>query len=215
MQVCSVDGCGREVHTKGLCRKCYNAAHYAANAEKMRARARKYREENPEKVRETQQKYEAKEHRRQAQAEKNKRIRLADPEKRREACRKWHADNREDSRRRASEWQRNNPDKVAAIQHRRRARKRQAEGTWTEFDWLQILYAYGTICPCCGRDGLPLTVDHVVPLALGGTNWPDNLQPLCAECNQRKGDRHSTRYAPRHAPQDPCHSRNDGNTSEP
>lgn len=34
-----------------------------------------------------------------------------------------------------------------------------------------------------------LQVDHVVPLALGGSNDPANLQALCAECNRKKGPR--------------------------
>jgi 5-methylcytosine-specific restriction protein A len=29
-------------------------------------------------------------------------------------------------------------------------------------------------------------LDHVIPLAQGGTNDPDNLQWLCAGCHSRK-----------------------------
>lgn len=29
-------------------------------------------------------------------------------------------------------------------------------------------------------------LDHIWPLARGGTNWPDNLQFLCALCNRSK-----------------------------
>ena len=32
-----------------------------------------------------------------------------------------------------------------------------------------------------------LTVDHVVPLSLGGGNGIDNIQPLCQNCNSSKG----------------------------
>lgn len=34
-----------------------------------------------------------------------------------------------------------------------------------------------------------LQVDHIVPLSLGGTNHPDNLQTLCFGCNAGKRDR--------------------------
>lgn len=46
-------------------------------------------------------------------------------------------------------------------------------------------------CACCGcnlsRDNY--TVDHVIPIARGGTNDFDNLLPLCKKCNQYKADR--------------------------
>lgn len=32
-------------------------------------------------------------------------------------------------------------------------------------------------------------VDHVVPLAAGGDNYPDNLVPACSACNLSKGER--------------------------
>ena len=31
-----------------------------------------------------------------------------------------------------------------------------------------------------------LTVDHIVPVSLGGKNTIDNLQPLCLTCNSKK-----------------------------
>lgn len=34
-----------------------------------------------------------------------------------------------------------------------------------------------------------MTVDHIVPRARGGLSTPENLQPMCARCNQRKADR--------------------------
>jgi 5-methylcytosine-specific restriction protein A len=42
----------------------------------------------------------------------------------------------------------------------------------------------------CQRCGNPATtVDHITPLARGGTDDPSNLQSLCAACNGTKGDR--------------------------
>ncbi|MCA2293012.1 HNH endonuclease [Mycobacterium avium] len=44
----------------------------------------------------------------------------------------------------------------------------------------------------CGKtpleDGVKLVVDHKIPKAWGGTDDPENLQPLCVECNAGKKD---------------------------
>jgi hypothetical protein len=41
-------------------------------------------------------------------------------------------------------------------------------------------------CVACGAR-FELQYDHVIPLALGGATTLENLQILCAPCNQRKG----------------------------
>lgn len=41
-------------------------------------------------------------------------------------------------------------------------------------------------CQRCGKVGVPLECDHVVPLHDGGTNNPDNLQALCSDCHMDK-----------------------------
>lgn len=41
-------------------------------------------------------------------------------------------------------------------------------------------------CWVHGRVTEATQVDHIVPLAEGGTNDPDNLQSLCHSCHSRK-----------------------------
>jgi hypothetical protein len=35
--------------------------------------------------------------------------------------------------------------------------------------------------------GIPLTIDHIIPSALGGTDDPENLWMACRPCNELKG----------------------------
>lgn len=47
----------------------------------------------------------------------------------------------------------------------------------------------GYRCVECGEiRRRKLTIDHRIPLAHGGTNEDENLQTMCKECNNRKGD---------------------------
>jgi len=43
-------------------------------------------------------------------------------------------------------------------------------------------------CNRCGSEK-DLTVDHIIPLAKGGSNDLSNFQTLCRRCNSRKSDR--------------------------
>ena len=45
-------------------------------------------------------------------------------------------------------------------------------------------------CHWCGRQFEYLTVDHVLPRALGGGNSSENKVRACIQCNALKGDMH-------------------------
>ena len=65
----------------------------------------------------------------------------------------------------------------------------RAIATHTDEQWAAILNEFDNRCVCCGAKyvgGRPAK-DHIVPLYLGGSDGADNLQPLCRECNTRKG----------------------------
>lgn len=82
-------------------------------------------------------------------------------------------------------WQRAHPEKVAEANHRRRARLLAAEGSYSAQEWTTLCERYGNRCLACGSEDV--TVDHVVPLSLGGSNYIENIQPLCLRCNSAKG----------------------------
>lgn len=46
-------------------------------------------------------------------------------------------------------------------------------------------------CVYCGEPAT--TLDHVIPVAAGGTNDDNNLVPACGNCNSSKADRNSPR----------------------
>jgi|SRR5580693_3447503 5-methylcytosine-specific restriction endonuclease McrA len=105
--------------------------------------------------------------------------------------RKQYESNPEPSRARSRNWQHINPDAAKAKKHARRARKNGAEGSYTRFDLHSILELQGLSCAAahCGVSFLVAdpTIDHIVPLSRGGSNWPDNIQLLCLPCNDSKG----------------------------
>jgi hypothetical protein len=50
----------------------------------------------------------------------------------------------------------------------------------------EVLNRDGFACRYCHETDIPLTLDHVVPVALGGSDKPDNLVAACQPCNAGK-----------------------------
>ncbi len=76
-------------------------------------------------------------------------------------------------------------DKWRVNKHNRRAREAAVEGQFTDKEWLALCEESGNVCLCCGK-ALPLVADHIIPVIRGGTNWIENIQPLCQPCNRAK-----------------------------
>lgn len=74
---------------------------------------------------------------------------------------------------------------------RRRARKQLVGGAFTQEDYAR-LRSIQTKCHVCGRSFTkknPATLDHVVPIALGGPHDASNITLAHAGCNSRKNNR--------------------------
>jgi 5-methylcytosine-specific restriction endonuclease McrA len=72
-------------------------------------------------------------------------------------------------------------------EQRRRARKRAAEGSHTVDELKALFQRQRGKCAYCGvsiRNGYH--IDHVIPLARGGSNWIANIALACAKCNLTK-----------------------------
>jgi hypothetical protein len=57
-----------------------------------------------------------------------------------------------------------------------------------------LLEKYQRKCVYCGKENVPLQVEHVLSRAKGGTNRVSNLVIACKDCNQRKGSQDVTEF---------------------
>lgn len=103
---------------------------------------------------------------------------------------KHYAENKEANKARGRLFREKNPLYYRAANSVRRARLLAAEGRFTAEDVLKIYADQNGLCASCGADiSCGYHVDHIIPLAKGGSNWPNNLQCLCQPCNNRKKDK--------------------------
>lgn len=108
----------------------------------------------------------------------------------------WRSRNRHATAEQYRAWRIANAQRVLEKNHRRRARLLNA--FVAPVDPAAIWERDGGICQLCSApidpllewpDRMSRTLDHVVPLARGGTHEPANVQLAHAVCNSRKGDR--------------------------
>jgi len=193
---------------------------YKANAEKERARAAARRQSDPdyyakwrkanadrEKAKDTERwkananKYNAQRrgHYKANPDEINARNlvwKKANPDRVRSLAAAWRLANPDKVKAYAAKYRKNNADKKAEGVRNRRARKLLAPGTHTAADIASIRALQKDRCAYCrkklrGRGH----IDHIIPLVRGGSNWPRNLQWLCAKCNGTKWSKDPIEFA--------------------
>ncbi|KKN18832.1 hypothetical protein LCGC14_0951730 [marine sediment metagenome] len=82
---------------------------------------------------------------------------------------------------------------------RRRTRLVAAPGTCSREQWLGRFQFYGGHCAYCPRELRfdEAQMEHRIPISRGGSNWPANIVPACADCNLRKGTKTSAEFGAR------------------
>lgn len=76
---------------------------------------------------------------------------------------------------------------------RNRLKRSNLSGSFHTFgEWEMLKKQYGFMCPCCKKKEpfigrfKSLTEDHIIPLSKGGSDYIENIQPLCQRCNCEK-----------------------------
>ena len=142
------------------CKPCFyqwrKGKKYRPNPERAKARQRRYRESHRDKIQDYNRTY----------AQQNS-TRLAD----------W-----------LRRWRQENPDAHQVQTSRQRSRRAGCINTLSAQDWSWIRWSFDNRCLCCGRTppDVVITIDHIIPLSVGGTNTRENVQPLCVACNSSK-----------------------------
>lgn len=110
----------------------------------------------------------------------------ANPQRKREADRLWRLANRAHIDTLIATYRTENPERVTEWRRRRRARKHNAFIAPVSFS--DILNRDRGICGICDKPIMEPTIelDHIIPLAAGGTHEPKNIQLAHRTCNRRK-----------------------------
>lgn len=100
--------------------------------------------------------------------------------------RAWREENRERAAEAAREWRRANPERSRALNGAKRARKKALP--YEYIDRTEIYERDAGICGICGGATDPDNwhLDHIIPLARGGSHLHENVQVAHPTCNQRK-----------------------------
>ncbi len=158
---------------KNICNSCNNAITQKwrdNNRERDRSNSKKWRDNNLEKSKDNFSTW----------LSENK-------EKFNEAVKSWRLRNKDREKQTRKVWRERNHLKLAIDSSNRRARIKGVTGRITKTEWINLCERYKNKCLCCGREDMKLTIDHIVPISLGGLNIISNIQPLCSYCNNSKG----------------------------
>lgn len=176
------------------CKRIEMREYYVSNSDAIKLRAKLWEQNNAERSKETAKLWVTK------NLEKSRSIKAAWRERNRETENVRAAERRmaNPAARRASsiKYYQANRERYRTYLRNRRAAMRVAGGKHTHDDVSRLHSLQRGRCAHCGKslkDGYH--VDHIEPIARGGSNAPENLQLLCPTCNKRKGAKDPIRFA--------------------
>lgn len=180
------------LRSSGQCVECA-AAWREKNKEKIAAEYKKWAAEKADHLKAYNDNWRAEnaEHVRKQKRELNRKYRAADPRKFADRAMEYYHRKMQDPEFRAKQ------SLKASLQ---RAKRKGAAGEFNSEDVAEILKRQKYKCAECGvsvRRKINRHVDHIIPIALGGTSWPNNLQILCPPCNLSKGAKDPIVFAQR------------------
>lgn len=190
------DGSSRKSREKNKEKRNTRARdHYKKNKEKLSARKKELRQQNLEYIR-ARTKLWAKQWRDKNKESYSKKRKEWWSKSGRAYVNKKLAENPRYFSDKLIKWNRLNPEKVRMTAANTRARRRLAEGRFRSSDIIKLMDEQKGVCIYCPKNiKLKYEIDHIMPLALGGSNWPINLQLLCPTCNRRKGAKDPVQFA--------------------
>jgi 5-methylcytosine-specific restriction endonuclease McrA len=118
--------------------------------------------------------------------------RAANSDKVRDNQAAWYAANSDNEATRAAAYRAAHIEKYRIYSQNRRARKRESGGKLSPGLSAKLFKLQKGKCACgCKQQlGNNYHLDHIMPLALGGTNTDDNMQLLRQRCNNQKHTKH-------------------------
>lgn len=185
VKFCKKCQCETERNTYKQCKPCVRARALAwrlENPEKKKAYQEDYNKKHIEKVREYARIYFSihgksyYQNNKDEMAARRRKYKAENPEKVKQAEEKWRKNNVQLAR-----------DRTRECSHSRR----QAVGKLSYGIKEKLFLLQRGKCACCSLPlGEKYHLDHIMPLALGGSNTDDNIQLLRATCNQQKKAKH-------------------------
>lgn len=160
------------------CNSAWHRENYAKNREVISERNRNYYWENR-----------GKESARKAKAYlENTEVMLA-------RNRRWREANRDREREQHKEYYKNNPHIFAKSgSNRKEAWSLVEKFSVSKRDLQRLLARWGNCCAFCGKTGVKLSWDHVMPISRGGPHGIGNILPACRPCNSSKNNRTITEW---------------------